>query len=278
MLINVVRFGKAYAFVLLSLLLPLGFLSISGCASRGGDTAASSDVSELMTASDEPTLRKRARIRLELATGYFELGQTTVALDELKQSIAIDPNYSEAHHLKGLAYMRLNEPKLAEFSFKRALEISPNDANVMQNIGWLMCQQSRFQESERYFSQALATPKYEQRAKTFRTLGLCRVKSGQLSEGGNSLLSSYEIDSSNPVTLFNLASVLFQQSQYPGSQQYIRELNNSDLANAESLWLGIKVEHRMNNPAGMTQLASQLLKRFPKAKEINNYQRGAFDE
>ena len=277
MLIDVFRFGKAYSFVLLFLLLPLGFLGISGCASRVSEIPAS-DGSELMTAYDEPTLRKRARIRLELATGYFELGQTSVALDELKQSIAIDPNYSEAHHLKGLAYMRLNEPKLAEFSFKRALDISPNDANVMQNLGWLMCQQSRFQESERYFAQALAIPKYEQRAKTFRTLGLCRVKSGRLAEGGNSLMSSYEIDSSNPVTLFNLASVLFQQSQYPGSQQYIRELNNSDLANAESLWLGIKVEHRMNNPVVMTQLASQLLKRFPKAKEINSYQRGAFDE
>ncbi len=277
MLIDVFRFGKAYSFVLLFLLLPLGFFGISGCASRVSDISAS-DGSELMTAYDEPTLRKRARIRLELATGYFELGQTSVALDELKQSIAIDPNYSEAHHLKGLAYMRLNEPKLAEFSFKRALDISPNDANVMQNLGWLMCQQSRFQESERYFAQALAIPKYEQRAKTFRTLGLCRVKSGRLAEGGNSLMSSYEIDSSNPVTLFNLASVLFQQSQYPGSQQYIRELNNSDLANAESLWLGIKVEHRMNNPVVMTQLASQLLKRFPKAKEINSYQRGAFDE
>lgn len=278
MLINVVRFSKAYAFVLILLLLPLGFLSISGCVSRIVDVAASSDGTELMTASDEPTLRKRARIRLELATGYFELGQTSVALDELKQSIAIDPNYSEAHHLKGLAYMRLNEPKLAEFSFKRALEISPNDANVMQNIGWLMCQQSRFQESESYFAQALATSKYEQRAKTFRTLGLCRVKSGHLAEGANSLLASYEIDSSNPVTMFNLASVLFQQSKYLAAQQYIRELNNSDLANAESLWLGIKVEHRMNNTLGMTQLASQLLKRFPKAKEINNYQRGAFDE
>ena len=276
MLINVVQFGKAYAFVLL-FLLP-GFLTTSGCASRVVDAVAASEGPELMTASDEPALRKRARIRLELATGYFEMGQTSVALDELKQSIAIDPNYSEAHHLKGLAYMRLNEPKLAEFSFKRALEISPNDANAMQNIGWLMCQQSRFQESERYFSQALAAPKYEQRAKTFRTLGLCRVKSGRLAEGGNSLLSSYEIDSSNPVTLFNLASVLFQQSKYLGAQQYIRELNNSDLANAESLWLGIKVEHRLNNSVAMTQLASQLMKRFPKAKEINNYQRGAFDE
>ena len=101
MLIDVFRFGKAYSFVLLFLLLPLGFLGISGCASRVSEISAS-DGSELMTAYDEPTLRKRARIRLELATGYFELGQTSVALDELKQSIAIDPNYSEAHHLKEL--------------------------------------------------------------------------------------------------------------------------------------------------------------------------------
>jgi len=278
MLINVVRFSKDYVFVLLFLLLPLGFLSISGCASHTVNAVASSDSQELMTASDEPPLRKRSRIRLELATGYFELGQSSVALDELKQSIAIDPNYSEAHHLKGLVYMRLNESKLAELSFKRALEISPSDANVMQNIGWLLCQQSRFQESETYFAQVLSLPKYEQRAKTFRTQGLCLVKAGRLAEGGHSLLLSYEIDSLNPVTLFNLSSALFQQGKYLGAQQYIRELNNSDLANAESFWLGIKVEHRMNNPVGMTQLASQLLKRFPKAKETNNYQRGAFDE
>jgi type IV pilus assembly protein PilF len=233
---------------------------------------------ELLTASDEPVLRKRARIRLELAVGYFELGQSTIALDELKQSIAIDPNYSEAHQLKGLVYMRINEPKLAEISFKRAFELNPRDASLLQNMGWLMCQQSRFEESESFFLQALDIPKYDQRAKTFRTLGLCRLKSGRVAEGGDSLMASYKLDSSNPVTVFNLAYVRFQQNNFLDAQGYIRELNNSDLANAESFWLGIKVEHRMNNPAGMSQLAAQLLKRFPKAKEINKYQRGAFDE
>lgn len=276
MLVDIVRFKKSSSFVLL--LLILGFAGLSGCASRLDPVHAALDVAELQTASDEPTLRKRARIRLELATGYFELGQTSVALDELKQSIAIDPSYSEAHHLKGLVYMRMNEPKLAEISFKRALEMSPNDANLMQNMGWLLCQQSRFDESERYFLQALAVSKYDQRAKTFRTLGLCRIHSGRLSEGRDSLLASYEMDSSNPVTVFNLASVFFQQKNFALAKQYIRELNNSDLANAESFWLGIKVEHRLNNSVGINQLASQLTKRFPNAKEINNYKRGAFDE
>jgi type IV pilus assembly protein PilF len=276
MLVDIVRFKKSSFFVLL--LLILGFAGLSGCASRLDPVNAALDVAELQTASDEPTLRKRARIRLELATGYFELGQTSVALDELKQSIAIDPSYSEAHHLKGLVYMRMNEPKLAEISFKRALEMSPNDANLMQNMGWLLCQQSRFDESERYFLQALAVSKYDQRAKTFRTLGLCRIQSGRLSEGRDSLLASYEMDSSNPVTVFNLASVFFQQNNFALAKQYIRELNNSDLANAESFWLGIKVEHRLNNSVGINQLASQLTKRFPNAKEINNYKRGAFDE
>ena len=47
---------------------------------------------------------------------------------------------------------------------------------------------------------------------------------------------------------------------------------------AESLWLGIKVERRMNNRQAMEQLASQLRRRFPQSRELLSYERGAFDE
>lgn len=275
--LNEPHFAKYHNVFILFFLLALALAAMSGCAPLSSAATAIREA-DLLTDSDEPVSRKRARIRLELATGYFELGQTTVALDEIKQSIAIDANYSDAHQLKGLVYMRLSESKLAEASFKRALDLSPKDANVMQNLGWLLCQESRFDESELYFSRALSTAQYDQRAKTFRTLGLCRIKSGRLAEGGESLSASYDIDPQNPVTTFNLASVLFLQNKFVGAQKYIRELNNSDLANAQSFWLGIKVERQLNNSSGVTQLATQMIKRFPKAKEINNYQRGAFDE
>jgi hypothetical protein len=61
---------------------------------RHGSRAAIRKVpgrARLVTDSDEPEARKRARIRLELAVGYFEQGQTTVALDEQKQVAAGRP-------------------------------------------------------------------------------------------------------------------------------------------------------------------------------------------
>ena len=58
----------------------------------------------------------------------------------------------------------------------------------------------------------------------------------------------------------------------------MRRLNNSELANAESLWLGVRVERRLENRDAMLQLAGQLLKRFPQSNEALAYQRAAFDE
>ena len=79
--------------------------------------SGSSMNSDRVTESDEPEARKRARLRLELAVAYFDKGQTTDALDHLKQSIAADPNLFEAYNMRGLIYMRLNDLPLAEGAF-----------------------------------------------------------------------------------------------------------------------------------------------------------------
>ncbi len=256
----------------------LGLAGVAGCASRFDGQSATGGEAEMVTDSDEPEARKRARIRLELAVGYFENGQTAIALDELKQSIAADSNYAEAYSLRGLIYMRLNDFRLSEESFKRALNINPRDSNFMHNLGWLYCQQTRYAQAHELFSQALSNPQYAERAKTWRAQGLCQVRAGQLSEGEQSLFKSYEFDAGNPVTAFNLAALLFQRGEYARAQFYVRRLNNTELANAESLWLGVKVERRMENRDAMLQLATQLVKRFPKSREADSYQRGAFDE
>lgn len=257
-------------------LLVAGLTGISGCASKSAGSAGSGV--EMVTDSDEPEARKRARIRLELAVGYFEQGQTTIALDELKQSIAADPTYGDAYSLRGLIYMRLNDFRIAEESFKRALAISPQDSNVMHNLGWMLCQQARYPEAQQLFTQALSNPQYGERAKTFRAQGLCQVRAGLRGDAELSLLKSYEFDAGNPITAYNLATLLFQRGDFVRAQFYVRRLNNSELANVESLWLGVKVERRMENHDAMLQLAAQLVKRFPQSREAGAYQRNAFDE
>ena len=122
----------------LCLFLSLAAAGLSGCANNQGISGPAAGKSDLVTESDEPESRRRARLRLELATGYFEQGQTNVALDELKQALIADPTYVDAYNLRGLVYMRLNDLPLAEDSFKRALAINSRDADVAHNYGWFL--------------------------------------------------------------------------------------------------------------------------------------------
>lgn len=257
-------------------------LLLAGCAQSprapGSAAAAAGPRTDIVTESDEPERRRRARLRLELASGYFEQGQTNVALDEIKQSLVIDPTFGDAFNLRGLVYMRLNDVPLAEDSFRRALALNPQDANVAHNYGWLMCQQARYPEAFAYFAQANAIPTYTDKAKTYMTQGICQVRAGQRSEAEQSLLHSYELDAGNPVTGYNLASLLYDRGDLTRAQFYIRRLNNSDLANAETLWLGIKIERKLNNTVAFQQLSDQLHKRFGRSTQASALDRGAFNE
>ena len=249
---------------------------LAGCATPEQEAAASNQ--QVATPSDETENRRRARLRLELASGYFEEGKVEIALDELKQAIAIDPTYGEAHNLRGLVFMRLGDNRQAEESFRRALVLNPRDADAHHNYGWLQCQQGRYPESFRSFESALSNPIYAGRPTSLMLLGLCQARAGMRPEAEASLARAYELDAGNPIIGYNLAQLLFQRGEYTRAQFYIRRLNNSDLANAESLWLGIKVEDRMNDKVALDQLADQLRKRYPQSKERQSLDRRAFNE
>ncbi len=251
---------------------------LAGCATKTGAPGGTAPGPEIVTDSDETQGRKRARIRLDLAIGYFEQGQTTVALDEIKQSLSADPTYAEAYNLRGLVYMRLDDAGLAEDSFRRAIALAPREPNTLHNYGWLLCQQKRYGDAMVQFSAALAVPSYRDTAKTLMTQGVCQLQAGQRAEAERSLIQAYEIDAGNPVIGYNLASLLAQREDYARAQFFIRRVNNSPSANAESLWLGIKVERRLGNREALAQLVGQLQRRFPQSREAIAYERGNFND
>jgi len=259
-------------------------LVLAGCVSTSTTTTVSGNPPnarpepEIVTASDESPGRKRARIRLELAMGYFEQNQNTVALDEIKQALSADPDYAAAYNLRGLVYMRLDDPGLAEDSFRRAISLNPRDGNAMHNYGWLLCQQKRYGDAMQQFARAIDSPGYADRPKTLMTQGVCQLQAGQKAEAEKSLTQAYELDAGNPVIGYNLALLLSQRQEWTRAQFYIRRVNNSQAANAESLWLGVKIERQLNNREAVASLGGQLQRRFPQSKEALAYERGNFND
>jgi len=243
-----------------------------------GGVPTRDDKSDLLTASDETEAHKRARVRLELAVNYFSEGKTEIALDELKRSIAVDPTLFEAHNLRGLIYLRMNEYSLAEDGFRQALVLNPKAATVQHNYGLLLCQQGRTAEAVDKFGAALANPTYNERAKTWMLQGLCQAKAGQSQSAETSLLNAYQLDPGNPVVVFNLATGLFQRGEYAQAQHYLGPLNASALANAESLWLGVKIADKTGDAGALRTLGQGLQQRFPSSKQALWLERKSYHE
>ncbi len=257
-----------------------GAALLSACVTtRTPLPVATGDSKDRITASDESDASKRAKVRMELAAAYFGRGQMTTALDQVKLAIIANPNQSEAYNLRGLIYANLGDDVLAEESFRRAQQLNPRDADVMQNFGYYLCQKKRYPEANAMFDQALAVPRYRDAPRTLLTQGVCQAQAGQLPQAEATLLQSYQLEPGNPSTAVNLSEVLYRRGDYERARFYVRRVNAlPEVVNAQTLWLAARIEHRSGNARAAQDFADQLRGRFPDARETGLLARGAFDE
>ena len=252
---------------------------LAACAVRGPLDEPIGNSKDIVTASDESDASKRARVRMELAAGYFGRGQMTTALDQVKLALVADPNLSEAYNLRGLIYANLGDDKLAEESFRRALQLNSRDLDAMQNFGYFLCQKKRYAEANAQFDQAIAVPQNRDPSRTLLTKGVCQAYAGQLAESEASLTRAYEFDPANPSIAVNLSEVLYRRGEYERARFYIRRVNAVPaLVGAQTLWLAARIEQRLGNRSGAQDLGDQLRKRFPDSREAGSFERGSFDE
>ncbi|WP_338439557.1 type IV pilus biogenesis/stability protein PilW [uncultured Aquabacterium sp.] len=236
---------------------------------------------DIVTASDEGDVRRRARIRLELATTYYAQGQYNTALDELKQAVSIDPSLPAAHEMRGLIYDAMGDTDRADASFRQALSLDTANVSVLHNHAWSLCRRGQYAEADALFARAVTLPPSQAIpvSKTHLARGVCQVRAGLYAEGEKSLVKAYEIDPASPATGYNLASVLMRRGELERARFYVRRINNTpDQTTAESLWLAIRIEHRLGNFSGRDELAAQLRRRFIGSREATALELGRYDE
>jgi type IV pilus assembly protein PilF len=259
---------------LVAALAALLLLGPAGCAA-GPD----GELRDRVTTSDETQEARRARVRLELAAAYFARGQMNVALDEVKLALAADPTLGPAFNLRGLIYSNLGENQLAEDSFRRAMSLNPRDGDTLHNFGWYLCRERRYAEANDLFERAINEPRYREMVRTLLAQGVCQARAGQYPLAERTLTRAYELDAANPATAFNLAEVLLRRGELERARYYIRRVNaQPDFANAESLWLAARIEHRLGNAAGANDFANQLRSRFPQSPEARAFEQRRFDD
>lgn len=221
---------------------------------------------------------KRAAIRLQLAIGYYEQRQLETALDEIKQALAADPDYADAHSVRALIHMAMGETDLADESFRQALRLSPNNPDFLNNYGWFLCQNGQEAKAIGNFEAALQNRAYQSPGKALANAGICSLRLKDINAAERYLLRAFQYEPGNSLVNFHLAEIYYQRGNDERARFHTNRIVRLENATAEMFWLGIKVERRLGDRAAEESLVTQLRRRFPDSPQFAAYQRGAFNE
>jgi type IV pilus assembly protein PilF len=255
----------------------LALCLLAACAGTGAGSRQ-----ELKTSSDQTSSEKRAAIRLQLAIGYYQDAKYDIALDEVKQAIAANPEYADAYGVRALIYTAMGEHALADENYLRALKLAPRNPDLANNYGSFLCQAGgRPVQAIKYFESALSNTAYQTPVSALVNAGACSLKAKNYDAAERYLLDALRYNPDLAATNAGLARVYYERRDFVRAGFFINRLTTAaklDTLSSEVLWLALRVSHKLGERTLEASLAAQLRRRFPGTPEYAAFERGAFDE
>lgn len=241
------------------LLAPALLLGLAGCVTT-------SSRPEPPPASSE----EAAQYNLQLGISYLRQNNLPAARDKLERALEQEPGLATAHAALGVVFERLEDPAGAERHYRRAVDLEPNDPDNLNALAVFTC--SRKQKPEdalKLFDRAIQIPlsvKNANRAMLYTNAGTC-AKRVDLARSEAYLRGALAQDPRFPDALYQLADVSLEQGNALQARGFIERYLAAGKPTPAALWLGVRIEQKLNDSAAAGRYGEQLRKTFPESNE-----------
>jgi type IV pilus assembly protein PilF len=251
--------------------------ALAGCASAPPTTTPRAPEPPPTVKPQEVSPKERAKLHADLGAGYYERGRMDIALEELNEAAALDPNEARIYNLYGLVYAMLGENAKAEQNFQRALALAPQDSEIRHNWGWYLCSNGHPRESIPEFERALSNPLYKSPEVALVNAGRCSIAFGDLAGADNFFRRGQAASPNNAGAIYGLALVAYRQGRQDEARGWIRRLTQQPPVPPEALYLGMCIERKQGDRSAEQSYISQLRNRYPDSAEAKAIPTGSCD-
>ena len=243
-------------------------VAVLALAAAAGCTSTSTTESRPVTDSGGADPRRRAEVHTALAGEYYSRGAYTVALSETRAAIKDDPTYYAAHNMQGLVYMELREDANARESFDRALRLSPNNSEVLNNFGWFLCLREDAARGLPMMQRAATDAQNPTQEKAWLSMGLCLRRGGRDAEAEEALRRAVLIRPDMIGALYNLALITYERGATKEAENYLARYTKLATSTLDALVLGVRIARANGDRASEDSYMQQLRRRYPDAPQL----------
>ena len=137
----------------------------------------------------------------------------------LKKVIKMNPNIAKAHKDLGIIYLNKRLFDYAEEEFQTALNLAPDDFEILFEYGNYLYSVSKNIEAEKYYGEALERNPQNVLALTF--MGLNKLILNKLDEARDYIMKALEVESNHEYVQFCAGRILYAREEYEEAKRYL---------------------------------------------------------
>jgi type IV pilus assembly protein PilF len=233
----------------------LMLLILSACTSQPGDK-------RFKGAGDFDKV-EAAKTRVSLGLTYLKNGSFSQAKFNLDKALEFDPRSGSANFGMAFYYQQVDEVKRAHEYYKKAIDFSGDDPDVLNSYGAFLCKQGDYAQAKRYFMKAVNDKSYVSTASTYENLAICAQSQGLIEESIAYFNSALNHQPTLASSLLYLSQLYVQTQQWDAAKKTVWKYERNSNVSDESLWLSFQIAQGQQDLGTAVEYAEILKRLYP---------------
>jgi type IV pilus assembly protein PilF len=208
-----------------------------------------------------------ADIYLQLGIRYLGLNNLPAAKENLELALKSDSDSVPAHIASAFLYEKLNKYDEARSHYEFALNLDPENLNLLNNFGRFLCDRREFDRGMALLLKTSANMLNETPWMAFTNAGRCQMAMGDKKTAQTYFEKALQANPNYAPVLQEMQRISYQNGDFKAARDYLQRYLSVAEHSPESLWLAIQTESALGNEMLAKEYTSLLLEKFPYSNE-----------
>lgn len=206
----------------------------------------------------------------QLGARYYRNGSYELARDRLERALELDPKLAIAHSTLALTYEALENRRLAEEHYAKAVRYAPNNYDVRNTYAVFLCRQRRYDEALKEFDKGIRAHDNDYSEIMLTNAGVCMIQKPDLVKAEEYLRAALTKKSSYGEALIQMSALKFQTGENLAARAFLQRYLSIHAPSSSVLYLGVQIERKLGDDRASTDYMNQILRDFPESPEARH--------
>jgi len=206
---------------------------------------------------------ERAKSLTALGIAYYQLGKYSYALENLKRSLELDDKNGITYQTLALIQMKKNHPEKARVFFLKAIELSPEDNNILTDYAVFLYESGEEERAIVDFKRIVETPFYQRKWTAFTYLGAVDLKHNRQRDAEKNFYNALKNNPNYAPALFEMAKIRYAKADMMSARGFIERYFSQVGKPLDGLILAIKIEQGLGDDEVVEQYQLELTRAYP---------------